>query len=308
MGAVMEDQDHIELALNAEGDAPEWVHLLPAEGLVAGRDGRRFVLEDAEAVARNSLSGKDIPIDYEHQTEPAERAKVTGPIPAAGWVKELSVRNDGIWGRVEWTARARELIAAKEYRYLSPVFFYGQKTGIISRITSVGLVHQPNLELKALSSEQPAATKPPVPDVLAMIAAALDLPEGADAETVVAEIAKLKAAPALPLDVAKQVMRERNEAMAAMSEKAVFDRVETALARGQIAPAMREWATALCRTDPESFEDFCTSTAPMFGHLGRSQMETALHREGLDNGRNAASSQAETEIAAALGIPPDRLR
>lgn len=306
----MEGQHHIELALNAEGAAPEWVHLLPTEGLVAGRDGRRFVLEDAEAVARNSLNGADIPIDYEHQTEPAERAKTTGPIPAAGWVKELSVRNDGIWGRVEWTARARELIAAKEYRYVSPVFMHGKANGIISRITSVGLVHQPNLELKALSSEQPPAAQPRAQDVLSAIAAALGLPEGSDAETVIAEIGKIKTAPALPLDVAKQVMRERNEAMSVMSEQIVNDRVELALSRGAISPAMRDWATALCRDDPQSFDDFITSTAPgLYAHMFKSQLEgRALMREGTSTGRGATTSRAEAEIAATLGISEDRLR
>jgi hypothetical protein len=51
---------------------------------------------------------------------------VGGTAKAAGWIKELQVRDDGIFGRVEWTEAAAAAIKAGEYRYLSPVFFHDQ--------------------------------------------------------------------------------------------------------------------------------------------------------------------------------------
>lgn len=104
-----------ETELAADG-APEWVHLLPA-GLIWGRDGRSFRLGDGAAViAASQAGGVDLPIDYEHQADDPDRQK-NGPVPAAGWIKALELRADGIWGRVEWTATAKNMVAAREYRY-----------------------------------------------------------------------------------------------------------------------------------------------------------------------------------------------
>ena len=52
----------------------------------------------------------DLPVDYEHQSDKPGVA-MAGPVPAAGWIKELKADALGLWGRVEWTAQARELIA-----------------------------------------------------------------------------------------------------------------------------------------------------------------------------------------------------
>ncbi|TCM72132.1 phage protease, partial [Rhodovulum steppense] len=83
----------------------------------------------------------------------------TGPVSAAGRIKELACRADGLWGRVEWTARACELIAAKEYRYLSPVIMVRNGDGTVVHLTSAGLVHNPALRLTPLaaSMEDPMA-------------------------------------------------------------------------------------------------------------------------------------------------------
>jgi phage I-like protein len=75
--------------------------------------------------------GIDLPVDDEHQNDKPE-AKLKGPVPAAGWIKEMRSDETGIWGRVEWTATARELIERKEYRYLSPVILHN-KAGQIMR-------------------------------------------------------------------------------------------------------------------------------------------------------------------------------
>lgn len=64
-----------------------------------------------------------LPIDYNHGTShpnTAEEGK------AAGWITDLSVRGNGeqLWGLVEWTEPAAEMIAAKEYQFVSPTFAY----------------------------------------------------------------------------------------------------------------------------------------------------------------------------------------
>ena len=116
------------------------------------RDGRTFDLANPDAVVQVfNAGGVDLPVDYEHQSERAE-ARNSGPVPAAGWIKSLQVRADGIWGRVDWTKRARDMIANREYRYLSPAILYNQPDRKIIRLKGAGLVHNPALHLTALLS------------------------------------------------------------------------------------------------------------------------------------------------------------
>ena len=132
-----------------DGSAPDWVHLFPP-GRMTGRDGREFDLADPAAlVLAFQSAGIDLPIDYEHQNDRPE-AKLSGPVPAAGWIADLRHDATGLWARVSWTATAREMIARREYRFLSPSFLYHPATRQVMRLKGAGLVHNPNLHLVAL--------------------------------------------------------------------------------------------------------------------------------------------------------------
>jgi phage I-like protein len=63
-------------------------------------------------------------IDYEHQTLNA--ATNGQPAPAAAWFSTLEWRDgDGLYATdVQWTERAAAMVAAGEYRFLSPVFCF----------------------------------------------------------------------------------------------------------------------------------------------------------------------------------------
>lgn len=87
----------VDLALTAEGNAPEWVHLPPA-GRFTGRSGRTFDNGAPDSLITTFRTrAVDLPIDYARQDDRPE-ARLSGPVPAAGWVKELQRRADGIWG------------------------------------------------------------------------------------------------------------------------------------------------------------------------------------------------------------------
>jgi hypothetical protein len=115
------------------GQAPEWVRLLPLGDVPLGDD-REPLWVDQEAlaamVAHFQARGLDLVVDYEHQTLSGSKA------PAAGWIKELEIRiagetpapQDGLYARVEWTATAEKHLAAREYRYFSPVLRLEDKT------------------------------------------------------------------------------------------------------------------------------------------------------------------------------------
>lgn len=190
-------RNSLNLALNHDGSVPDEVQLIPS-GHIIGRDGRNFVLQNVDEVIDNSIqrfnpSGKsqelDLVIDYEHQTELSE--KNGAPAPAAGWIKRLFAKEDGLWGKIEWTKKAAEHITNKEYRYLSPVFLH-DKQGNISKLLNAGLTNVPNLELKAFNSTNYNEEENKV-DLLKQLCILLGLSENSSEEDVVKAIEALKA-------------------------------------------------------------------------------------------------------------------
>jgi hypothetical protein len=95
----------------------------------------------------------EVVLDYEHASEHPEWGN-GGPVPAAGWLREVEAAPDPngiLWGSVEFTKRARQLIEAGEYKYISPSLSWGardKKTGDQQgcTLTSVALVNRPFLE------------------------------------------------------------------------------------------------------------------------------------------------------------------
>ena len=138
----------------AEGDAvPTDAHLLHP-GPFRANDGRprdvpAWMLDSviaAAVVARASQRSSDTLIDYEHQSLHTERNGQ--PVPAAGWFRDLEwCEGKGLYAvGIRWTDRARGLIAAREYRYISAVFSYHQQTGEVLEIVSVALTNTPALD------------------------------------------------------------------------------------------------------------------------------------------------------------------
>lgn len=319
-----------DCALAADGRAPDWVHLFPA-GRMTGRDGRVFVLLDAEAVIRDFRArGIDLPVDFEHQNDRPE-AKLHGPVPAAGWIKELRADDTGLWGRIEWTATAREMIGQREYRYLSPSFTFHPENRAILRLKGAGLVHNPNLELTALASEEPDMPAPDETDrnqpaqseAAARIAALLGLPPDSDPQDILRAVMvavgllpsrqvqeKAMAAerpdPArfVPVDAVQELMTTHNERVATMREAEASAKVATALREGHITPGLRDWATALCMQNPESFDAFLSRSAAPYARLLR-----PVEFGPLDSAAASPSSTpAAAAICAQLGLAPDALK
>ena len=278
--------------------APDLVHLLP-RGEIKGRDGRRFILDNPEGVVSASLSqGLDLVIDYEHQgDDPARRGR--GPVPAAGWIKDLVLKTNGIWGRVVWTERARNMIADREYRYLSPVLTH-RPNGEVVRLKGASLVHRPNLELTALSSQEDTMTED-----LARVAEALGLAPDAGIDATLARIDALSGDPDpakyVPIKAVNELLAERNTRTATMSAREAEIKVTAAMDAGYLTPAMRDWAVALCHQDPESFDAFMSSAAPTYAHLFTN---TALNAAAP---RSPSRDPLALAIAEQLGLAPDAL-
>ena len=302
-------------ALAAGGGVPEWVHLFP-DGRMTGRDGRNFDLQDPAAlVLAFQASGVDLPVDYEHQNDKPE-AKLHGPVPAAGWIKELKMAADGLWGRIEWTATAREMIGNREYRYISPSFLYHPVTKAIVRLKGAGLVHNPNLHLTALANQEETMTpeNTPAMPLVQRLAAMLELaPDASEQEVMAALVTLFKdkgaatpdPAKYVPVETVQAMLAERNLSLATMSEGRAVQKVADALRKGHLSPAMKGWATALCLDNEASFDSFVASTVPQFAHLLRPS-----HMSGQpQHTASAASGSAEAEaVCTQLGLAPGTLK
>lgn len=177
--------------------APEEILLIPA-GEVPTRphDGRppwRNDIPSAVIAASRELRA-DLPVDYDHQLETA--AKAGGTAPAAGWVTALFERAGAIWGRVQWTERARAAIESREYRFISPTFDFDRGSRRITRLVSAALTNDPAFFMRALAAagggHADTGESSTMDETLKQIAADLGLAEDADAAAVQAAVAALK--------------------------------------------------------------------------------------------------------------------
>lgn len=264
------------LVLTDEGAAPEWVELIPAGHDVAGRDGRAWINPDPARVITRTLSfnsGRDPVIDYEHATD--RKAPQGEEAPASGWFKEFDLRDGAIWARVDWTQRGANMVAAKEYRYLSPVFAFNPQTREILYLERAGLTNNPNLVLTALNNAGASSILENESMDKAKLRVALGLPDTAEDAAIEAAIAKgqsaLNNAQTGQVDLTKYVPKVQHDAVVtelnsvkssqAAAAAAAFDaRVETALntaiAEGKLVPSAKDDYKAMCSTEAglKSFE------------------------------------------------------
>lgn len=119
-------------------EAPEYIRVLPL-GYVSSEKGDFLVDNESFHMMKEYMEHRavDIVIDYEHQTLKDVQA------PAGGWIKELVLKSDGIFAKVEWTKKAREYLQNREYRYLSPVVLIRKKDHKASQLHSVALTNTP---------------------------------------------------------------------------------------------------------------------------------------------------------------------
>ena len=273
--------------LPAEGT---WIQLLPA-GEVKGRDGRGPYRVGDEADMQQIVDATlkraqatDLFVDYCHQAIFGAIPGVGGTAPAAGWIKQLQVRPDGIFGRVEWTPAGAEKIRAGEYRYLSPTFF-SDAAGRVLLIFNASLINTPNFELEAVAASDRSLSIQE--HDMKRIAAELGLGETATEDDIVAAVRTMKSAhstvaaavglqaqatadaitaaiAAKAPDPAKYVPIEQylaaQSALSTLQKDGAKAKAETvvaeAIAAGKVAPATKEWALAYASQDPAGFEAF----------------------------------------------------
>ncbi|EFQ7760194.1 hypothetical protein H0D82_000403 [Salmonella enterica] len=203
----------LSISLTAEATPATRVRIFPA-GAFRSNDGRpkecpAWVMNAACAqrlIAAAASKKTDYSFDYEHQTL---RAVTNGkPAPASAWFKSLEwVEGDGLYAvDVDWTAAASQMIAAREYRYLSPMFDYHPVTGEVGQLINVALTNLPALEeldegviaaasrLAATSStfpENTAMDEEQIAYLLSQLRWVLNLPETSTAADIKTELEKI---------------------------------------------------------------------------------------------------------------------
>ncbi|HLI03855.1 MAG TPA: phage protease [Terriglobia bacterium] len=127
------------------------------------KSGRKFSITPKHlAEIKRNFERRQVPInvDYDHASEQPEVA-LGGPIPSAGelvaiegpetYVDPRGNTRQILWGRFDPTDRARALVRAREYRYVSPAIDFNAKskeTGepLGAALTTVALTNRPFLE------------------------------------------------------------------------------------------------------------------------------------------------------------------
>lgn len=280
-----------EIDVNAV-DGGKWVMLLPL-GRFAGRDGRGpydggTVAQMAAFVeaTKKRAGGTDLVVDYDHQSIFAAVPKVGGTAPAAGWIKELEVRDNGLWGRVEWTERAAQAIKAGEYRYISPVYTH-KKTGELTVLICAGLTNTPNLDLAAVAA---SASKTEQEPDMKTIALALGLPEEAGEDDILTAINSVLASSAaiavaaglgatakgeevltavqsavagrpdpakfVPVDQVTALQTEVKDLRQRLDGDAAELAVNNAIEAGKLIPALKQWGLDYHKKDAAGFKAY----------------------------------------------------
>lgn len=278
-----------------------------------------FTLDDEGArgiVAAFEAQTNDMVIDYEHQTiaDPPVEA------PAAGWIKKLVNRGaEGIWAVIEWTEKAKQYIANREYRYVSPVFLKRISDNRVIRLINVALTNQPNIDgmvplANKLGFEGDTNTKEATMKELWKL---LGLSEDAKEEAAVAAVNKLRGdleakrvvviankgvLDALGLaesateseiigtiEAMKQshtkiddVVKELSTLKAGLTQRDADGAVEMAMKEGKITPAQKDWALDYAKRDLEGFRVF-VSKAPVVVIEGKVVTEHKEIGAGIDD-------------------------
>lgn len=309
------------------------VRLLPA-GRFHPADGRKLDVPGwyidgplaAQLIDRFNARRDARVIDYEHQTLLTE--KNGQPAPAAGWFRALEWREgDGLYAvDIEWTAKAAAMIAAREYRYLSPVFSY-DRDGRVLEILHAALTNNPGLDgLTDFAAALTAHFQQPEEETdmdLKALLAALGLPENKTEADALSAIAAMKAAAGqvdgLTAQVAALKAQSENPdpekfapaAVVAALQKDVValtaqiaggevERlIQQGLADGRILPAMETWARELGKKGVAELKAYLDNASPVAALKGT---QTGGH--GGDPRKPGELDETQLAVCRQMGVDP----
>lgn len=315
--------------VRADGAA---IQLFPS-GAFKARDGRPKEVEAwridgavaARLIAQVAARATDVVVDYEHQT--LNSAENGLPAPAAGWFHALEWREGaGLFATdVRWTERARAMIDAGEYRYLSPVFSYDPKTGEVLDLHHVGLTNYPALDgmasLPALAAARfdlaapgtasakgaPRVEKEQLIQLLglssdaseediqtALTALKADAGKTQELQTQLAAAKTQNVDPAkyVPVDVVESLKQDIAALKSTQVAGEVEQLVQAGLSDGRLLPAQESWARELGQSN----------LAALKGYLDKTPAIAALKGQQSRGKQPDAPTKVEELDAEALAV------
>lgn len=277
----------LELPSPAAGSVPEWIHLVP-KGRFKARDGRGpWSYQDAAATIEESFRRRaKLHVDLNHSTETA--AKLGLEAPAVGYITEMEERENGIWGRVDWTSRGTELLSDRAYWGVSPVIEYSG--GVVRAIARAALTNDPSVaNLTPLSTKETDM-------FLSKVAKLLGLSEDASEEDVLAALEKAQA----PDEVPNEALSTIGSALGIEGEVSLTAILATASGlrsastdQGQALAALQTEVTALRdgnkKRDAEAFVDQAIRDKRV-GVKASRENYVALHMENPQRARELVAA------------------
>lgn len=313
------------------------IQLLPA-GLFRATDGRPEKLAGwkmdaaiaARIIAAVAALNRNLVIDYEHQTLHAETNGQ--PAPAAGWFKTLEWREGkGLFATdVEWTARAKEMIEAGEYKYISPVFTFNPKTGEVGQLQLAALTNYPGLDGMAevlaraaarFNDDSTSQEKSTMNKLLLAVLAALSLPETGTEDEAIAGLATLKAkadktgeletevaalksktpdpTKFVPVETVTEMQKQIAALTGQVNGRELDEVITAAMDDGRLLKAQEKWARDLGTKDIAALKTFVASATPIPALQRQQSKDKDLNKQvtELDEGQLA--------VCKNLGISPD---
>lgn len=235
----------------------EWIRILTV-GAWKGHPYGEFEVrpEDIASVVETwRAGGRDVVIDYHHQSLFTQYTEVKAK--AAGWIRELEARADGaeLWARCDWTQTADNEIRGGEYRYVSPVLEFDAPDKVSGRavpcrLHSLALTNTPFFDqLGAVAAEEPMKMFNAMAIGL-LVCQSLSLDPASEearpkVEAYLAERPGL--VPAAEVDRLQALLNAERATAKAAEQDALLT---AAREGGQIVPAQEEWLRELATRDP----------------------------------------------------------
>ncbi|MDE0203197.1 MAG: hypothetical protein OXK73_12275 [Rhodospirillaceae bacterium] len=272
-------------AMTGENAPPPSAEVIPppdGDGIIEGRDGRRYRLKDAAALAaRINAQQVKARIDFDHRSERISPT-FAGSTAAEGWLKNARPNaRGGIDADLELSSWAAMSLRSGSYRYLSPALFHTSDMEVTG-LSSVGLVNDPNFNLPAPTMH---STEPNVDN---------------DKDTAERE----------------KALEAREKAADARALNAAVRAVDQAVADGKIPAAAKDAHLETIKSHKDgidaglnAFEKVIAASAgaaPGAGGLSSQALETLGTRVGPAGAPNATGAASQPAFPAPAGVlPPD---
>lgn len=308
-----ENQVKIEVLLNSSGQPPSEFRIFKAGANDTSKgvfnlsaDGIMSCLDCAQK------HGNELCVDYDHAMFSALAVDPAQAKKAAGWFK-LAQKDGDLWAvDVRWTPKATEMLASREYRYISPAFksINGEITEVINvALTNLPATHnltplmasQTHTEEEDMKTLLTALHVEAEADALSKIAALqeaeVSLLSACEVKTTSEALGKVMAWKSAAAQFEK-LSQDMAELKAAQHKAAVEAIVGEAVKSGKATPAQSEVLLSMGMKDIDMLKAF-VDASPVLAPAEKTQGDankTAIHL-----------SQEAVEIARMFGNDPKSL-